>query len=1402
MLQSPQMSSPPVISELRGIGRRLKAMSVANGIALLIATAIAAILAIIAIDYFVHLPAAGRIVFLILALLAIAWLLIRRIALPVMQKISLPFLAARIEQAFPQFHDRLRSTVDFTAEQIPGSDAMKARVIAETNELFQQIDIRQAISRKPLYQSLTAAATALLAIILLAALVSPFYRQLALDRLLHPFAAPAWPKSVQIDLLDTLPPRIPVGQSLNIHMKLSRGDRPSRKAILFYQLDSGIVQQQYMNRQPDGSYTANLDTRLDTASTGKVRAWITAGDDTVQLHPVAIVPRLAVQSITLQIQPPAYTNLPPTTADLSAGPATATVGSHIILTAHFNKPLGSADPSIESLDSPAPKIQWTHSNLELRTQNLELDHSLRFHLHATDADGFSNAGAEEYQIIARVDQPPVIQIENPRRNEERTPEAVVPLQLSAADDFGISAITLHSTLHGATPAAPLQDLPLLTNTTPQPNVTFTKTESTPDQQRYRLDYPWPLANLNLSPGDTLEYHATAQDNFNLNGQRHAPVSSSTLRITIVSQQQLADHIAEQMRQIAQQVSQVRTAQTRTAQETQTLAHDTAQKPKLDSADRAMLDRLADQQGASAAETKQLSDRLAALVQQLQENRSPNDDLKQTATDAGNLLNQAAENAMKQSAGNLSQLRDSAASPSQRNEQLAQTLSQQNQAADQLQQALDRLGSASSLEQTISQIASLLKNQQDIAKQTSDIGQNNLGKTPDQMSPADQKRLAENAANQKSLADRTAAALAQMAKQSAALSQTDPSTSAALSQAASTADQQQITPSQQKAGDAITQNEQSDAQSSQAQAAIGLQTILSQLHDAQRAQLAELSRHLADLQAQLARLVRRQATHNLDNLTLQGSTAPKNIDRKTLDGLAASGSSEPSRTAASSSPSLPSLTTAQEQTHRNTRDIAAAADHLKGAADLATLLLQSADKMERAGVLLENHQLAPAYDPPQSDALSLLLASQKKLDTLKSQLDQQLAAQNRQTLRDAYIKIKADQQTLNDRTTAIDHSPRLPDGSLNRISAINLSQLPPAQTQLANRIAELNDPLGSLGGIVYLWVNNDIHDTMTAVASDLRQESSQLAPVLGPGSISAAQQKIIANLDAMIQSLATEPKKNEFAQRDSGGGGSGKQNSKPQLPPEAELRLLKQFEQNLKTQTAAADQTHAPAQSLSALGNRQREFRTLLNQLLQKSSQGQIQLPPDPENKPILPEEKNPAPANPDDLAQQLLTDPPATDTNTDQSIPLLGTRMSRAAQRLALNHDPSQTTQTIQQNILAGLDNLIQQARQQQSQSSPQNQQQQDAQQNPQITKNPSQQPSASSTQTPAHASSPARSSNVTGSAQIQTSLNDDIHQNMRQWGGLSDRQRQAVLEGASDTVIEKYKTLVDDYYRDLAEKK
>ena len=287
---------PPtmLIDALQGIRRRVKMLGVVYGVGVAVAVAVALLLATILFDYLLNLPAWPRLVLMLAAAACVAYIIARYIFIPARAKLSLSDVAGRLERTFPQFDDRLRSTVDFASGKpaVFGSDIMQRRVMSEAAEMASRLDLGKAVVVKPAWFASGAAAGALIVAMLLGVLVSPQYTRIALARLFSPFEGPAWPKRVQIQMLGTVPQRVPVGQRFDLKMKLTKGDRASTRARIFYQLDGGVVQQEYMTRGADGVYSASLDAKASADKNASImKVWMTAGDDQADLLPITVLPR-------------------------------------------------------------------------------------------------------------------------------------------------------------------------------------------------------------------------------------------------------------------------------------------------------------------------------------------------------------------------------------------------------------------------------------------------------------------------------------------------------------------------------------------------------------------------------------------------------------------------------------------------------------------------------------------------------------------------------------------------------------------------------------------------------------------------------------------------------------------------------------------------------------------------------------------------------------------------------------------------------------------------------------------------------------------------------------------------------------------------------------------------------
>src|SRR4051812_14217945 len=215
---------PPtmLLNSLEALRRKVKLLGVAYGVGIALAVAVCGLLLATILDYLLNLPPVPRLFLELLAVAALAHVLYRYIIRPAMLTLSLSDIAGKLEQSFPQFDDRLRSTVNFISGKVPGSEVMQDRVVGETTTLASRLDLNRAVVAAPAASSLSVGVACVSLLLLLGAFViSPTYRNIAMARLFTPFADHAWPKRVQIDVLGSLPQRLPVGQRLDVRMKLA-----------------------------------------------------------------------------------------------------------------------------------------------------------------------------------------------------------------------------------------------------------------------------------------------------------------------------------------------------------------------------------------------------------------------------------------------------------------------------------------------------------------------------------------------------------------------------------------------------------------------------------------------------------------------------------------------------------------------------------------------------------------------------------------------------------------------------------------------------------------------------------------------------------------------------------------------------------------------------------------------------------------------------------------------------------------------------------------------------------------------------------------------------------------------------------------------------------------------------
>ncbi len=207
---SPQESQakPALLDSLSSIRRKVRVLGVMYGVGIVLASAVGLILAVVFLDYVLNLPAVPRMLFLLAAFVGIVYTIWNYVFKPLAARLSLGDVAGRLENAFPQFDDRLRSTVDFVRSDLPGSPVMKDRVIGEADRMASSVNLNTALSAKPVVFSLGAGILALGLSILL--IFSYFgLARIAFSRMM--LGPDKWPRRTQIDVIKGLPAKVAAG---------------------------------------------------------------------------------------------------------------------------------------------------------------------------------------------------------------------------------------------------------------------------------------------------------------------------------------------------------------------------------------------------------------------------------------------------------------------------------------------------------------------------------------------------------------------------------------------------------------------------------------------------------------------------------------------------------------------------------------------------------------------------------------------------------------------------------------------------------------------------------------------------------------------------------------------------------------------------------------------------------------------------------------------------------------------------------------------------------------------------------------------------------------------------------------------------------------------------------------
>lgn len=264
-----------------------------------------------------------------------------------------------------------------------------------------------------------------------------------------------------------------------------------------------------MNRQPtEIPYSATIQN-VDRS----LHYYVTTKDVESPHYQISVSHDPLVKTFQLQLNYPAYTQLPSKKLDPNTGDVQVLFGTEVVFTGESNKPLTEAHLAFEESKPMPLKIEdSTQMNGSFIAQQ-----ATKYHIELLDTDGLTNNNPLSYTLDVSKDAAPQVEIIEPGRDLVLDNDMLVKLNVEATDDFGIQALQLVYRIQKETAADITVTLKQMPSTT------------SPPQNSLFLTYSWDIEPIGLFPGEVLSYYVQAIDTDDVAGPNIGKSGTYTLR---------------------------------------------------------------------------------------------------------------------------------------------------------------------------------------------------------------------------------------------------------------------------------------------------------------------------------------------------------------------------------------------------------------------------------------------------------------------------------------------------------------------------------------------------------------------------------------------------------------------------------------------------------------------------------------------------------------------------------------------------------------------------------------------------------------------------------------------------------------------------------------------------------
>ncbi len=244
-----------------------------------------------------------------------------------------------------------------------------------------------------------------------------------------------------------------------------------------------------------------------------LRYYISTKDKASERFQISVSHEPIVKTFQLQLNYPAYTQLPSQTLEANTGDAEVLYGTEVVLTGESNKQLSEAHLIFEDAELIKLKV-----NAEAGIEGSFIaEQAGTYHIQIQDNEGLTNIDPLVYTLNVYKDSHPQVEIVEPGKDLVLDNDMLVQLKVEATDDYGIQALQLVHRIQKENvddKIITLKQIPVNTS---------------PPQTSQFITYTWDIDPIGLFPGDTLSYYVQALDTDDVSGPNIGKSRTYTLR---------------------------------------------------------------------------------------------------------------------------------------------------------------------------------------------------------------------------------------------------------------------------------------------------------------------------------------------------------------------------------------------------------------------------------------------------------------------------------------------------------------------------------------------------------------------------------------------------------------------------------------------------------------------------------------------------------------------------------------------------------------------------------------------------------------------------------------------------------------------------------------------------------